>query len=63
IAGPSIAVAPDGRVLLETTDPVATVTLRRDAVERARRDYPGYLAMRADLYARAWTEIALAART
>ncbi|RMH27715.1 MAG: carbon-nitrogen hydrolase family protein, partial [Planctomycetota bacterium] len=32
IAGPSIAVAPDGRVLLETTDPVATVTLRRDAV-------------------------------
>ena len=58
LAGPSIAVAPDGRVLLETSDTVATVTLRRDVVDRARRDYPGYLAIRSDLYARAWTEIA-----
>lgn len=57
LGGPSIAVAPSGETLLETTDPVATVTLERSAVEKARRDYPGYLAVRSDLYARAWANI------
>lgn len=57
IAGPSIVVAPNGQVLLETTDPVATVELRRDAVEKARIDYPGYLSVRADLYADAWARV------
>lgn len=56
IAGPSIAVAPNGQVLLETTDPVGVVTLERKAVEKARIDYPGYLAIRSDLYAAAWKE-------
>jgi len=58
LGGASIAVAPTGEVLLETTDPVATVTLERAVVERARVDYPGYLAIRADLYAKAWDMIA-----
>jgi predicted amidohydrolase len=58
LGGPSIAVAPDGRVLLETEDRVAVVALARAAVEEARRDYPGYLDLRPDLYARAWAHVA-----
>ena len=51
IGGPSIAVAPDGEVLMETTDPVAIVSIDRSVVHQARRDYPGYLAIPSDLYA------------
>ena len=58
IGGPSIAVAPDGEVLLETTDPVGIVSIDRERVHQARRDYPGYLAIPSDLYARAWSTIA-----
>jgi N-carbamoylputrescine amidase len=58
LGGPSVAVGPDGDVLLETTDPMAFVTLERTAVRRARRDYPGYLPIRAGLYAEAWSRIA-----
>ena len=57
IGGPSIAVAPDGEVLLETTDPVGIVTIDRRRVAEARRAYPGYLAIPSDLYARAWASI------
>ena len=49
---------PAGEVLLETTDPVAIVTLERAALERARRQYPGYLDVRAKVYERAWREVA-----
>jgi predicted amidohydrolase len=58
IGGPSLAVGPDGTVLLESTEPVSTVVLRREAVAQARRDYPGYLEIRAELYGRAWSELA-----
>lgn len=54
IGGPSIAVAPDGEVLVETTEPVAVVTLERAAIQRARHEYPGYLPVRADLYVDGW---------
>jgi predicted amidohydrolase len=54
IGGPSVAIAPDGEVLLETTDPVRVLTLDRAIARRARDDYPGYLPFRASLYARAW---------
>jgi len=57
LGGPSIAVAPTGEVLVETTEPIATVTLDRALVEDARRQYPGYLAMRADLYAEGWKRV------
>jgi predicted amidohydrolase len=60
IGGPSLIVAPDGRVVLETTSPLELFTLERDAVSRARRGYPGYLALRADLYARGWAATAAA---
>jgi len=58
LGGPSLAVAPDGSVLLESTEPIGCVTLERDAVARARAVYPGYLARPADLYARAWRQVA-----
>jgi predicted amidohydrolase len=57
IGGPSIAVDPSANVLLETTDSLDLVTLESAVVEQARRDYPGYLPIRADLYGAAWKEI------
>jgi predicted amidohydrolase len=58
LGGPSVAIAPDGTVLLETTDAVAVVRLERAAVAAARIHYPGYLPVRARLYADAWDEVA-----
>jgi N-carbamoylputrescine amidase len=57
IGGPSIAIGPNSEVLLETTDPMGLVTLRRDLVERARMEYPGYLGMYPGLYARGWQKL------
>jgi predicted amidohydrolase len=57
LGGPSIAVGPDGEVLVESTDPVVVVTLERAAIEKARARYPGYLAIRSDLYAAAWSRL------
>ncbi len=58
IGGPSIAIDPNGEILVETTDRLALVTVDANAVADARRAYPGYLPVRADLYAQAWSEIA-----
>ena len=57
IGGPSIAVAPTGEVLLETTDTIGLVTLDRAVLEQARTDYPGYLAVPSSMYARGWATI------
>lgn len=54
IGGPSLAIGPSGDVLLETTDPVAAVTLERAALDTGRAAYPGYLDVRADVYENAW---------
>jgi len=58
IGGPSVAVDPAGNVVLETTDTIGLVTLDAAVVHKARADYPGYLPVRAGLYADAWREIA-----
>ena len=58
IGGPSVAIDPNGNVLLETTDQMAIVTLDAKVVTDARRAYLGYLPVRARLYADAWDEIA-----
>lgn len=58
IGGPSVAIDPNGNVLAETTDTVALVTLDESVVRKARKDYPGYLPVRAALYADAWREVA-----
>jgi N-carbamoylputrescine amidase len=58
IGGPSVAFDPNGELLLETTNSVALVTLDAKVVTDARRAYPGYLPVRARLYADAWDEVA-----
>lgn len=58
IGGPSIAVDPNGNTVVETTDPVAIVTVDAAVVAEARRGYPGHLPVRARLYADAWAEVA-----
>jgi N-carbamoylputrescine amidase len=54
IGGPSLVIAPDGTVLLETTDALATVRLERAEVARWREEYPGYLSRPAGVYAVGW---------
>jgi predicted amidohydrolase len=58
IGGPSVAFDPNGELLVETTDRLALVTLDAKTVTDARRAYPGYLPVRARLYADAWAQIA-----
>jgi len=58
IGGPSVAIDPKGETLLETTDTLAVVTVDAAVVANARKGYPGYLPVRARLYADAWAEIA-----
>jgi len=58
IGGPSVAYDPSGELLVETTDTLALVNLDASVVTDARRAYPGYLPVRARLYADAWAEIA-----
>jgi predicted amidohydrolase len=58
IGGPSVAVDPNGNVLLETTATIGLVTLDAGIVRKARAGYPGYLPVRASLYADAWREVA-----
>ena len=57
LGGPSFAVAPTGDVLIETTEPIAVVTLDGDVVDQVRHRYPGYLPVRADLYAEGWKPV------
>jgi hypothetical protein len=60
IGGPSFAVAPDGEVLLESTEPIALFSYDAGTLPQHRRDYPGYLEVRAELYAAGWSGIAAA---
>jgi N-carbamoylputrescine amidase len=57
LGGPSFAVAPTGDVLVESTEPIALVTIERDVITQARQRYPGYLPIRADLYADGWKSV------
>jgi predicted amidohydrolase len=58
IGGPSVAIDPNANVMVETTDALALVTLDEKVVRRAKVEYPGYLPVRARLYADAWAQIA-----
>ncbi len=57
IGGPSLAIAPNGDVLVETDNAVSTVTVERTVLEDARTEYPGYLDVRADVYENAWRQV------
>jgi hypothetical protein len=54
IGGPSFAVAPDGSILLETTDTIGLFTFDLSELPHRQREYPGYLDVRADLYSTGW---------
>jgi N-carbamoylputrescine amidase len=58
LGGPSVAVDPNGFATVETTDRLALVTLDAQMVTDARRAYPGYLPIRAELYSDAWKDVA-----
>jgi len=58
IGGASVCFDPNGDLLVETTDTLALVTVEAKVVTDARRAYPGYLPLRARLYADAWAEVA-----
>lgn len=57
IGGPSMVAGPAGDLLLETTDPVATIALEKGVLARARKEYPGYLDVRPEVYERAWRQV------
>lgn len=57
LGGPSYAVAPDGEVLLETDDAVAIFGVDQAAMKRFRSEYPGYIAVRSDLYEASWRAV------
>ena len=57
IGGPSIAIAPSGEVLAETSEPVHVVTLERSVVDHAATQYPGYLPRFSGLYAQGWASL------
>jgi predicted amidohydrolase len=54
LGGPSIAIDPNGEVIVETTDTIALVTLDSAVVAAARKKYPGYLPTFAAAYAEGW---------
>ncbi|TPV96875.1 MAG: carbon-nitrogen hydrolase family protein [Myxococcales bacterium FL481] len=58
LGGPSLAIRPDGETVLETQEPLATVDLDPQAVQQARREYPGYLSIPSEVYARGWQGVA-----
>jgi predicted amidohydrolase len=57
LGGPSFAVAPTGEVLAERAERLILVTLERATMQRAKQQYPGYLATRSDLYAEGWQRV------
>jgi len=57
LGGPSFAVAPTGEILAEGTEPMIHVTLDRNVLDQVRCRYPGYLPVRADLYAQGWKSV------
>lgn len=52
--GPSVVIDPNGDVTLETTGPLAVMDIDPKVAERARREYPGYLSHRGEVYAEGW---------
>lgn len=56
LGGPSIAIDPTGEVVVESGEAFTFVDVDTARNEAATRDYPGYLAVRSDVYAEAWGE-------
>ena len=57
IGGPSLVVNPMGEVVHEAEVPLAEVDMDVAEADRARLEYPGYLAQPAEVYVAGWNEI------
>ena len=57
IGGPSVVIAPTGESVVETTEALAFADLESAVVAEARRAYPGYLPVRADVYRDGWAAV------
>ena len=57
IGGPSLAIAPDGEILFEGTDPLAIVEVDGNKLKTIGSKYPGYLPRVAGLYAQGWSKL------
>jgi predicted amidohydrolase len=57
IGGPSLAVAPDGEILFEGTDPLAIVEVDGNKLKAIGSQYPGYLPRFAGLYSQGWSKL------
>ena len=57
IGGPSFAVDPTGKVLVESTEDITVFNVDRSSMNTHRTNYPGYISTRSDLYVEAWTEV------
>ncbi|HET9300788.1 MAG TPA: carbon-nitrogen hydrolase family protein [Candidatus Polarisedimenticolaceae bacterium] len=58
LGGPSFVAGPSGEVVLETLEPLSLARLDRATVEAARARYPGYVAVRSEVYAAGWAALA-----
>lgn len=56
LGGPSLVVDPTGAVVVQSRDPLAFFDVDPARNDEAIRRYPGYLAVRSDVYATAWGE-------
>ncbi len=54
LGGPSCVVGPDGEIVVERCETVVLAEVDPLAVAQRRKDYPGYLPVRSELYAEAW---------
>ena len=54
----SFVAGPSGEVVLETGETLSLARLDRATVDAARARYPGYVAVRSEVYAAGWTALA-----
>lgn len=57
LGGPAAAFDPAGQTLIESLDPVTVVGVDPRTADAARRDYPGYLPLRARVYEEGWAAL------
>ena len=57
IGGPAVVIDPMGVVVKESLDALSICSLDPEATASARKDYPGYLAWPAEVYAEGWRSL------
>ena len=57
LGGPSFVAGPSGEVVLESLETLSLARLDRATIEAARARYPGYVAVRSEIYAEGWAAL------